>query len=533
MIRNLLFTYNFIKHNKKLFAAKNKSKKKILVDFFQYKPSMIVFSYISNILAEIYNAEIIATECDLGEDKIKSFLKNIIQKNFFLSNWNIFKSFGAKELIVSNFSQEDNFKSKKIYNNLLKKIKNKDDVLNIKIMKVDIGDLIYDDYLREKRYTTINIHREDFKQHLFKMVRLFVFWKNYIDNNDIKACLISHSVYKFGIVARIAISKNIKVIYSGLACTYSLDKKNKLSSVGYSDYPKTFRLLKRVIKKDLHKIAKIELKKKLAGKTDMTQIINQTQKVKSFEIKKNVKTKFINDKNKLPIVLIAAHCFTDAVHAFDKMIFPDFHEWIEFLGDLSNKTNYQWLVKLHPADFDANKKYIDYFINKYPKLKLVNKFATHNDLLNKNIKAVLTVNGSIGHEYPLFGVPVVNAHPSGSNPHCAYNFNFNPKTIKELRKIILNIEKIKFRINDKLKKEIYEYYYTRVFADYWFLPDHKKIYLKLNKKVHTAQIFGEWLKIFNLKLHKLQKQNYTAFIKSGKYRMLADTTNKLPKIIMQ
>ena len=302
--------------------------------------------------------------------------------------------------------------------------------------------------------------------------------------------------------------------------------------MGYSDYPKTFKILKHRIKKDLYKIAKKELEKKLTGKTDMTQIINQAQKFKSFSLIKNNKTKIKKNINKPPTILIAAHCFTDAVHAFDKTLFSDFHEWFDFLGQISNKTKYKWLVKLHPADFDANTKFIAYFLDKYPKFKLVEKFTTHNNILKQNIKAAVTVNGSIGHEYPLFGVPVVNAHPTGSNPHCAYNFNFNPKSIRELEKIIFNIEKIKFKINHKLKREIYEYYYTRVFADYWFLPEHKKVHVKLKDKASTAKIFDEWLKLFNQNIHELQKKNYLAFIKSGKYRMIADNTKKLPTVII-
>ena len=531
MIKDLFFTYKFIKHNKKIFIPQKKNKNKILVDFFEYKPSMLVFSYLSNILAEKYDAEIILSKCDYGNKGFKSILKSIFQKIFFLSNWNIFKSFGAKKIIYTNFYTLDNSITKKIYNKIIKKIKKKSDVLKIKINKVDIGDLIYDDYLREKRCTTIDVNNKDFRKHLLRMVKLFIFWEDYIKNNEIKACLISHSVYKFGIIARIAIHKNIKVIYSGVGCTYSLDKKNKLSNVGYSDYPKTFKILQHQIKKNLYKIAKKELEKKLMGKIDMTQIINQAQKFKSFSRIKNNK-KIIKKINTPPTILVAAHCFTDAVHAFDKTLFSDFHDWLDFLGKISNKTNYKWLIKLHPADFDANLRFIDYFIKKYPKFILVEKYVTHNSILEKNIIAVLTVNGSIGHEYPLFGIPVVNAHPTGSNPHSAYNFNLNPKNIRELKKIILNIEKVKFKINYKLRQEIYEYYYTRVFADYSFLPGHKKVYIKLRDKVSTAKIFDEWLKLFNLNLHELQKKNYLNFIQSNKYRMIADNTKKIPTIIL-
>ena len=122
MIKDLFFTYKFIKHNKKIFIPQKKNKNKILVDFFEYKPSMLVFSYLSNILAEKYDAEIILSKCDYGNKGFKSILKSIFQKIFFLSNWNIFKSFGAKKIIYTNFYTLDNSITKKIYNKIIKKI---------------------------------------------------------------------------------------------------------------------------------------------------------------------------------------------------------------------------------------------------------------------------------------------------------------------------------------------------------------------------------------------------------------------------
>ena len=61
---------------------------------------------------------------------------------------------------------------------------------------------------------------------------------------------------------------------------------------------------------------------------------------------------------------------------------------------------------------------------KYPSLKLLQKNLSHNRIISKGIKCVLTTYGSIAHEYPLFGIPVINA---GENPHSGYNFSINPK----------------------------------------------------------------------------------------------------------
>ena len=52
----------------------------------------------------------------------------------------------------------------------------------------------------------------------------------------------------------------------------------------------------------------------------------------------------IEQNNKIKI-LIAPHDFFDAVHAKGDTLFPDFYEWMSFLGEMSNKTNYDWYIK--------------------------------------------------------------------------------------------------------------------------------------------------------------------------------------------
>ena len=63
-------------------------------------------------------------------------------------------------------------------------------------------------------------------------------------------------------------------------------------------------------------------------------------------------------------ILIATHCFTDAVHAYGNALFADYYEWMNYLGELSNKMDYEWLIKIHPSQYDRNKLQINKFIKK-------------------------------------------------------------------------------------------------------------------------------------------------------------------------
>ena len=55
----------------------------------------------------------------------------------------------------------------------------------------------------------------------------------------------------------------------------------------------------------------------------------------------NKKNKLILKKNRKIKILICTHDFMDSIHVHGKNFFSDFHEWIYFLGKLSNDKNLQ------------------------------------------------------------------------------------------------------------------------------------------------------------------------------------------------
>ena len=59
--------------------------------------------------------------------------------------------------------------------------------------------------------------------------------------------------------------------------------------------------------------------------------------------------------------LIAAHHFSDAPNVWGEFLFVDFYEWVDFLGNLSNKLDYDWYIKLHPLDFKKMRKLLSIF----------------------------------------------------------------------------------------------------------------------------------------------------------------------------
>ena len=102
---------------------------------------------------------------------------------------------GSKFFLWPKIDKEIYVKTEKIFKNVSKEIKNKRDLENLKIYGVWIGDLIYDSYLKFFNEETINIKSLKFKEYLKDEISLFLFWQKYINKNDVKALIISHSVY--------------------------------------------------------------------------------------------------------------------------------------------------------------------------------------------------------------------------------------------------------------------------------------------------------------------------------------------------
>ena len=135
-------------------------------------------------------------------------------------------------------------------------------------------------------------------------------------------------------------------------------------------------------------------------------------------------------------------------------------------------------------------------LNKYKNFNLVNKYETHNNLINNiGIDVVLTVYGSVAHEYPLFNIPVINA---GKNPHEGYNFSQTVYDKSEYKKVINNLKS--FKVKKNIKNKIYEFYGMHNLIEYNFFKNtgvkledwHKfkiiDIYFKNIKKLHVKKI---------------------------------------------
>ena len=216
-------------------------------------------------------------------------------------------------------------------------------------------------------------------------------------------------------------------------------------------------------------------------------------------------------------ILIATHCFFDSPHSYGKNIFPDFYEWLDFLGEISCQTDYDWYIKTHPDYLPGTMKIIEYFIAKYPKFRLLPSNASHHQIIEEGIDFALTTYGTIGFEYAALGIPVINA--SLNNPHVAFDFNLHPKNLREYKKILFLLDKIKFKPN---RNSVYEYYFmkhifynTNIFTDDMEYSNKKLIESSFQ---FSPMFYNFWVESFSLKNHNKTISEIIKFIASKEFR---------------
>ena len=115
--------------------------------------------YNNSNLVGFFNYKILSSPLkDSLINKIKWYLGNNLKLKYF----SIYKSFGVDEIFKPIISDKISNTAKKEFLFLKNQIKTKKDILEIKIKNVEIGDLIYDTFIKSKKKPTIHLDNNFF-----------------------------------------------------------------------------------------------------------------------------------------------------------------------------------------------------------------------------------------------------------------------------------------------------------------------------------------------------------------------------------
>lgn len=320
---------------------------------------------------------------------------------------------------------------------------------------IRIGDLVYDQYLRAAKNPTLHFQDPLFVLKLAEAISFVDSLLALFDFHNVKAVCVSHTVYALAIPVRVAIKRNIPAFQVNGEQIYRLSATNSHAFTEFKSYSKEFQTISPYVRREGLELAKDRLQRRFSGEIGVDMPYSSASAY--LQHKDNL---FQLPKKQMVTILVAVHDFFDSPHSYGDNLFPDFMEWLDFLGKISVETNYDWFLKTHPDVVGDGDEILRNFVKRFPKFMIIPKEVSHHTLLSQGINVVLTIFGTIASEYAYLGKLAVNA--SVNNPHISYNFCLNPKSTEEFGNILLELEKLvtSFKPN---QEEILEFYFMHHF----------------------------------------------------------------------
>ena len=503
----------FMKHNRQVFSRPGRVPKGrvVLMELNDMQSAHIAYSYLANALATEYGAGIAAYVPRASASRWRRLAFRLKQA-WGAEAVGVYRSFGTVEFVTIQVSAAQKEAARRALPEILGGLRTKRDIEKLEIDGVWVGDLIYDTYLKIFGRPTIDRDSREFQDFLLESIELFMFWKDYFDSHDVQAVNVSHCVYNLAMPLRLAVQRNIPVFQASATHLYRMSRKNLFAYNDFHYFRERFAALPEPVRKAGIEEAQRRIERRFAGTVGVDMAYSSRS---AYGAPRHERLLRESPRKK---VLIATHCFFDSPHSYGMNVFPDFYEWLDFLGRMTEVTDYDWYIKTHPDYLAGTKEIIEGFIAKYPRLTLLPADASHHQIIAEGISAALTVYGTIGFEYAALGIPVINNSPN--NPHIAYGFNLHSRDEEDYRRLILGIETLDFRIDTR---QVYEYYFMRNIynTEDLFFDDYNATERALGgyRGQFSPAVYARWLDQWSPAKHQSLLAALQAYIRSGDFRM--------------
>jgi hypothetical protein len=504
----------FIAHNRRVFPrAEHVARRKpvILFELTTHRSAHIAYSYLANVLADEEGARLVAYVPDLVQSRMQK-LSFAIKQLIGFDPINIYRSFGATEFLALSVSPAQKQRARTLFESIMPSLRSNLDIERLAIDGILVGDLFYDSYLMKFRRPTIDRNSREFQEFLLQSIGLFVAWDDYIGANDVRAVNVSHCVYNVAIPLRIAVKRGIPVYQSNLTHLYRLTERNLFAYNDFFYFPERFAALPPDVRAAGLLEAKRRIERRFAGEVGVDMAYSTKS---AYGKTKHAQLLRPSSRKK---ILIATHCFFDSPHSYGDNTFPDFYEWLTFLGEISKITDYDWYLKTHPDFLPGTKEVIDDLLAKYPKFTLLPADSSHHQIIAEGIDLALTTYGTIAFEYAALGIPVINA--SLNNPHVAYDFNLHATDVDGYRSMLMNLDGMDLKID---KQKVYEYYFMRNIynTEDIFFESYERAIDDLGgyQNQFGFPVYDRWLQEWSAERHHSTMTAVRNFVRSGEFRM--------------
>jgi len=422
---------NYCAYNREIFNKSSKrSDRIILLDCCSIPQWVIANSFLLNKLSEKLDASIVS----YGTSRRDPYTDCL------------YRSFGCDKHLLIKSTRAIARERKRLFQFILASVKTKDDLFKLKINEVWIGLDIYESILRTG-VPTVEVASFRSRYQIFKALKYYLYFSELFSSGEVKSVVLSHDCYiSMGLVAKVAYRSGVPVYLANPLELVKTLRPHQLYE-RYRNYPDYFNSLEDPEKKSAVLWAKERLEKRVNGVVGVNMSYQQQSAFTAERIERQT-----SQSGKFKIV-VATHCFFDNPHGCGWMLFPDFYEWLCFLGEISKITDYEWYLKPHADYLAGTLETLTRITEMYPKFRLIDPATTFHQLKEEGVSIALTCYGSIGHELPLLGYKVINA---AYNPHIAYRFNWHPATVEQYRDLLLNLQSLG---NVQDVEKIFEFFY--------------------------------------------------------------------------
>lgn len=496
-------TRRFIGHNRRVWGPWRVQEPTgvILADYHGLASTLISYTYFLNVLARKHRSAVHAFTLHGRRPFPGSLSHRALDR--------VWQSFNTSGFMTPALTENQKHRAEGLYQETVPKVTGKQALHDLRIAGLWLGIDIYESYL--KRYLKPTPDFGDPRLHdlMKEACESTVFWLDYFDQNRVTAVVLSHDQYvEHNIQAKIAYERKIPVYLPNIrGITYASEPFSPCSH--FPRFREIFRAMPLKDQEDAIGFAKTRLERRLSGEVG----VDMPYSTRSGYVSANGHKPVLRPSNK-PKVLIATHCFFDNPHAYNEILFTDFYEWVRFLGKVSEKTDYDWYLKVHPDPLPGTMEIVQDLMKDFPKITVIPAETSHHQLVKEGVTHVLTAYGSIGHEYPALGVQVVNA---GYNPRVAYDFNWHPRSIEEYERMLMDLPSLRKTVN---MDDLYEFYYMHhryTYASDLFLDSYWKFTEALTPKDQSGPpAYKYFLDRLSEAKHQEVIRNVERFIESGK-----------------
>ena len=446
----------FAHHNRRSWGPRPLGgAREILVDSYGVAETLISYSYLLNVLAT------------LVEGSTWSYGPRPPRRDTAM----IYHSFGTSGHVLTRPTPEQTKMARAVCGELVPRLRTKDDLLQLEVHGVWVGMEIYESYLR-KGHPTVDLESPELRDMVEEGVALLFFWEDYFRQHDVAAVVVSHDCYLHpGLICKVAYREGIPVYLPNVRGLSRVDGPHQIHS-SFPDFRRMFRGLPAETQSEGLRWARERLDRRLGGEVGVDMAYATTSAFRGNGSGGRVLRE--SDRTK---VLICTHCFYDNPHGYGGFLFEDFYEWLRYLGGISHRTDYDWYLKVHPDPLPGTYDIVNEVVSHFRRMTVVPHETSHHQLVEEGIDVVLTGYGTVGHEYPLMGVPVVNA---GYNPRIAYGFNVHPATVEEYEQTLLSLDSLHLDVD---VNDVYEFYFIHhdyTLTDDLIFPSYRRMLSELS-----------------------------------------------------